>query len=96
VLGTSEIQELAQPDGGRASIKPQLAQFLPHSREPWVDYLTWEQLRFRLRLKLSDNGEKFHLVNVEEHKPTIANALGGAIQNRYFPRPPATPTGPRH
>ena len=78
VMGAGEIQELrkrmaAEPTEN--SIEPQLAQFLPERRELWIDYLTSAQRRFRVRLKVSDSGEKLLLVNVEE-QATIATAAG--------------------
>jgi hypothetical protein len=51
------------------------SRFLPERRELWSDYLTSEPRRLRMRLKVSDSGEKFLLVNVEQ-QATIATAAG--------------------
>jgi hypothetical protein len=78
VVGVGEIQELRTRMAVEAtenSIEPQLAQFLPERRELWVDHPTSEPRRLRMRLKVSDSGEKFLLVNVEE-QATIATAAG--------------------
>jgi hypothetical protein len=68
-MGVGEIQELRKRmavEPTENSVRPQLAQFQPERRELWVDYLTSKQRRFRVRLRLSDNAEKFQLVNVDE------------------------------
>jgi hypothetical protein len=78
VMGAGEIQELCKrmaAESAENSIEPQLAQFLPEGRELWIDYLTGEQRRFRVRLRVSDSGDKFLLVNVEE-QAAIATAIG--------------------
>ena len=77
-MGAGEIQELCKrmaAESAENSIEPQLAQFLPEGRELWIDYLTGEQRRFRVRLRVSDSGDKFLLVNVEE-QAAIATAIG--------------------
>jgi hypothetical protein len=77
VMGVGEIQQLRKRmavEPAENSIELQLAQFLPERRELWIDYLTIAQRRFRVRLKVSDSGGKFLLVNVEE-QATIATAI---------------------
>jgi hypothetical protein len=69
-LDIPAVQELrARMSAGtmEGAVLPDLAQFLPERRELWVDYITLELRRFRVRLRLSDNGEKFRLIDVEEH-----------------------------
>lgn len=48
------------------SLHPYLGQFLPEKQELWLDYLTSANRRFRVRLKLFHNGEKFRLLGLAE------------------------------
>jgi hypothetical protein len=51
---------------GDGEIRPYLGQFLPQREELWIDYLTPERRRFRLKLRISKDAERFHLLSVEE------------------------------
>ena len=51
------------PTAGNAD--PYLAQFLPRRQELWLDYLV-EHRRFRVKLKMFANGERFRPLSVEE------------------------------
>jgi hypothetical protein len=91
-LTVPEVQDLRSrmSVGPTEEVQPRLAQFLPESRELWIDYMTWAARRFRLRLKLSDNGERFRLVGIEEHAlDKNLPALG--VQNQFEPDTPLDP-----
>jgi hypothetical protein len=51
---------------GDGALRPYMGQFIPRRLELWVDYLTPEKRRFRVRYKLYQDGEKFRLLDLEE------------------------------
>ena len=53
-------------DASDGSMQTYLGQFLPERQELWLDYLTSAKRRFRVRLKLFRNGEKFRLLSLDE------------------------------
>jgi len=68
-LETAEIETirsrmlLTATDG---SLRPEIGQFLPQRQELWLDFVTPAKRRFRIRLKLFGNGEKFRFLDSEE------------------------------
>ena len=68
-LDTPEIQALRSRMSVRPEesyVRPQFGQLLPEKWELWVDYMTAQERRFRLSFKISTNGEKLRLIDVEE------------------------------
>jgi len=68
-LETPEIRKLRSRmsiEDVQGRIFPRLAQFLPDTRELWVDYLNGEDRRFRLRFLLSADGEKLEFMEIQE------------------------------
>jgi len=50
----------------QGAIDPLLVQLLPSRKELLTDYLTAEHRRFRLHLAITENGDKFRFLRVEE------------------------------
>lgn len=80
-LETEKIQALRT----RMSIIPaqtrvpsRLGQFFPDKRELWLDYLTPTDRRFRLRLNLTADGERFEFLGFEERPFKRASDTTGA------------------
>jgi hypothetical protein len=93
-LETEKIQALRT----RMAISPaqmgvpsRLGQFFPDKRELWVDYLTPSDRRFRLRLGLTADGERFGFVGFEELPFKRASDTTGAPLFLLLPDMP-TPT----
>jgi hypothetical protein len=60
------------------SIPPSLAQFLPDTRELWVDYLNGEYRRFRLHFRLAVDGEKLEFLEMGDRPFNRATDTSGA------------------
>ena len=74
-------------DSPESKVQPYLAQFVPEGQQLWIDYLTPELRKFRVRLKLFANGEKLRFVDLEE-RPFDRN-------RPYFDQfPPDIPVNP--
>jgi hypothetical protein len=69
------LQMFVGPSEGR--IRPGLAQFLPDTRELWVDYLNRAEGRFRLRFMLTTDGEKLEFLDLQERPFKRAIDTGG-------------------
>jgi hypothetical protein len=79
-LETPEIQNLRSRmsiEAVQGRIFPQLAQFLPDTRELWMDYLNREDRRFRLHFMLATDGEKLEFLEIQERPFKRAIDTGG-------------------
>jgi hypothetical protein len=80
-LETPAIQELRSRmsvDSSQGRIAPSLGQFLPDTRELWIDYLNRESRRFRLHFRISEDGEKLEFLGREEIPFRRATDTSGA------------------
>ena len=68
-LETSQLQAFRSQmsiSPAQTLVAPSLGQFLPDTRELWVDYLTPSIHRFRLRLSLTADGEQLRFLDFTE------------------------------
>lgn len=93
-LETDKIQALRTRmsiNSAQTSVPSRLGQFFPDKRELWVDYLTPTDRRFRLRLSLTAEGERFGFLGFEERPFKRASDTTGPP---LFLLQPDTPTPP--
>jgi hypothetical protein len=79
-LETPAIQRLRLQmfvDASEGRIRPDLGQFLPDTRELWVDYLNRADRRFRLRFMLTTDGDKLEFLDLKERPFKRAIDTGG-------------------
>jgi len=93
-LGTPAIQRLrsqmlVEPAQGR--IAPHLAQFLPETRELWVDYLNRSDRRFRLGFMVAPDGETLIFLGLKEGSFQRATDTSGPPFFIFLPDKPVSP-----
>jgi hypothetical protein len=93
-LETPEIQRLRSqmsiaPAAGPGA--PHLAQFLPETRELWVDYLNRRDRRFRLRFMVASDGEALTFLDLKEGPFERATDTGGPPLFMFRPDKPVSP-----
>jgi hypothetical protein len=86
-----DLRSRMSMESSQGSIPSSLAQFLPDTRELWVDYLNGEYRRFRLHFRLTVDGEKLEFLDLEERPFKRPTDTSGAPFFLLLPDKPVSP-----